>query len=114
MEFSRLFQVKQSNFLFPQHKTDEIFIVVWTGFIPDEFDDSGDLFVHESPLSVVLLCPTGLILVPHCLHCPGHSAESQCRHLRCQFRRLSLHHRQIVFVVGCHHMPEFIELFANP
>ncbi len=28
MEFSRLFQVKQSNFLFPQHKTDEIFIVV--------------------------------------------------------------------------------------
>ena len=100
--FSRLFQVKQSNFF---KKTDEIFVVVSTGFISDESDDSGDLFVHESPVSVVLFCPTGLILVPRRLHCPGHSAESQCRHLRCKFRRLSLHHRQIVFVVGCHHRP---------
>ena len=105
--FPRLFQVKQSNFLLPHSptKTDEIFVVVSTGFISDESDDSGDLSVHESPVSVVLFCPTGLILVPRRLHCPGHSAESQCRHLRCKFRRLSLHHRQIVFVVGCHHRP---------
>lgn len=78
-------------------------VFLMAGFVPTELHDRHIMLVYEPPVPVLLLCTTGIVLVPHGLPCVGTTSTSYCCLLREQPSALSVPGAQVRRLVQCHH-----------
>lgn len=78
-------------------------VLLMAGFVSTELHDRHIMLMYEPPIPILLLCTTGVLLVPHGVPCVGTTTTSYCCLLREQPTALSLPGAQVCGLVQCHH-----------